>query len=40
MRAPIVGHLIGLMLIPCELVKEVLRVEAAKETILVDLFNV
>ena len=40
MRAPIVRHLIGLMLISCELVKEILRVEAAKETILVDLFDV
>ena len=40
MCSPIVGHLVSLILIPSQLVKEVLRIKSAKEAILVDLLNV
>ena len=38
--SPIVGHLVGLMLISCQLVKEMFRIRTSTEAILVDLLHV
>ena len=40
MLSPVVGHLVGLMMIPCQLVKDVFWIRVSAQSMLVDLFNI
>ena len=40
MLSPVVGHLVGLMMIPRQLVKEVFWIRVSAQAMLVDLFDI